>query len=334
MAKKALTYRQSGVNIDEGDRFVEEIRRINPAIGGFGGFMEIPPGIKEPRIVLSTDGVGTKLLVAQELKLFDTIGIDLVAMVVNDIITTGARPLAFLDYYATAKLHRGESGEILRGIAAGCHQAGCELVGGETAELPGVYPRGGFDLAGFGVGVVAKSEVIDGSKTKPGDVVIGIPSSGLHSNGYSLARRVLLKGRSLPRGTKRRDVLEMMLRPTSIYVTPILKLIRKVSVKGIAHITGGGLGGNLSRVLPKGAQAVLHPDRWDRQEIFKLIAKQGPVDEPEMFLVFNMGIGMCVVVSRKDAKDAIKVLRRAMLHAEEIGEVRKGRSGVIIHGVA
>ncbi len=331
--RKTITYRDSGVDIDEGDRFVEELKRINPAIGGFGGYMSIPRGMKDPKLVLSTDGVGSKILIAEELKVYDTIGIDLVAMVVNDIVTTGAKPMAFLDYYAVHKLTRQESSEIIRGIVAGCLQADCELVGGETAELPGVYPKGGFDLAGFGVGVVDRAKIIDGRAVKPGDVIIGMPSSGIHSNGYSLARRVLLEKKTAPRSPSRRAVLEMLLHPTSIYVQPILKLIRKVDVIAIAHITGGGLGGNLVRVLPRGAQAVLYPNRWERQEVFKLIAKQGPVDEKEMYRVFNMGIGMCVVVGKKDAREAIKVLRRSMTHAEEIGEIKKGKTSVVIDGV-
>ncbi|MCC6547256.1 phosphoribosylformylglycinamidine cyclo-ligase [Candidatus Sumerlaeota bacterium] len=328
-----MSYKDSGVDIDEGDRFVADLKKINPSIGGFGGYLSLPAGVKRPKLVLSTDGVGSKILVAQELKILDTIGIDLVAMVVNDIITSGARPMAFLDYYATNKLTRQESSEIIRGIVAGCKQANCQLVGGETAEMPGVYPRGGFDLAGFGVGIVEGSQVIDGRRIKPGDAIIGIASSGVHSNGFSLARKALLEGKKGAKGAKRKAVLEQLLKPTAIYVAPILKLIAKIRVKGIAHITGGGLGGNLVRVLPKSAQAILYPTRWEQQEIFQLIARNGPVSEKEMYNVFNMGIGMCVIVDRKDAKETIKFLRRSMTHAEEIGMIRKGKTGVTIDGV-
>lgn len=330
---KAISYKDSGVDINEGDRFVADLKKINPAIGGFGGFLSIPTGYKSPKLVLSTDGVGSKILVAQELKILDTIGIDLVAMVVNDIITSGAKPLAFLDYYATHKLTRQESSEVIRGIVAGCKQAGCELVGGETAEMPGVYPRGGFDLAGFGVGIVDKTRIIDGRRIKPGDAIIGIASSGVHSNGFSLARKALLDGRKAPKGAKRRAMLELLLRPTAIYVEPIMRLIGKINVKALAHITGGGLGGNLVRVLPKSAHAVLYPSRWERHEIFTAIAQNGPVSEREMYNVFNMGIGMCVVVDRRDARETIKFLRRSMTHAEEIGEIKRGKTSVTIDGV-
>ncbi len=333
MARK-VTYRDAGVDIDAGDAFVEELKRINPAIGGFGGFVPIPKGYEEPVMVLSTDGVGTKLLIAKELRVFDTIGIDLVAMVVNDIVTSGARPLAFLDYYAMDKLRVAESAEIMKGIVAGCAQAGCQLTGGETAELPGIYPKGGFDLAGFAIGVVEKAHAIDGSKVKAGDVVIGLPSSGIHSNGYSLARRVLLDGKKKPRGARRREVLEMMIRPTSIYVKPMLKLLRKVDVHGIAHITGGGLPGNLVRVIPKKLRAVLDPAKWDVPEVFKLIEDQGPVAAAEMYRVFNMGIGMCIVVDRRDAKETLTILRRNSVHALEIGHIEKGPPGVVIEGVS
>lgn len=331
--KKAVTYKEAGVDIDAGDALVEDLKKINPRIGGFGGFISAPRGMKNPQFVLSTDGVGTKLLIAEELKVFHTIGIDLVAMVVNDIITTGARPMAFLDYYAVERLERQKSADVIRGIVEGCKQAGCDLVGGETAELPGIYPKGGFDLAGFGVGVVDKNAIIDGRKVTEGDVVLGLPSSGIHSNGYSLARRVLLDGKNKPKGAKRREVLEQMLVPTAIYVTPLLKLMKKVKVKALAHITGGGLAGNLVRVLPKGVQAIINPDSWEPNPIFRQMEEQGPVAREEMFRVFNMGIGMCVIVARKDAETAVKALRRSMINAFEIGTIRKGRTKVIVKGV-
>jgi phosphoribosylformylglycinamidine cyclo-ligase len=331
MAKK-VTYKQAGVDIDTGDALVENLKKINPGIGGFGGLMALPRGIRNPRLVMSTDGVGTKLLVAEELKIFDTLGIDLVAMVVNDIIALGAKPIAFLDYYATDKLRLKDATDLISGIVEGCRQSGCDLVGGETAELPGLYPKNGFDLAGFGVGVVDNSKVVDGNKVAEGDVVIGLASTGIHSNGYSLARKVLLE-RSNPKGRERKEVLREMLTPTAIYVKPILKLMSKVKVNAIAHITGGGLPGNLVRVLPKGVKAVLDPESWDVPQIFQKIEEQGPVAREEMFKVFNMGIGMCIVVNPRHAMEAVKMLRRAKVQSWEIGVIQKGRRTVKIDGV-
>lgn len=329
MAKKPVTYKDAGVDIGAGDALVEDIRRINPRIGGFGGIVSIPKGYKNPQLVLSTDGVGTKLLVADELEKYDTIGIDLVAMVVNDIVVTGARPIAFLDYYAVEKLDVYRSRQIIRGIAEGCKMAGCELTGGETAELPGIYPRDGYDLAGFAVGVLEQGTAIDGSRIRPGDAVIGLASSGLHSNGYSLARRVLMDKRRF-RGKERNRILEMMLTPTAIYVKPLLKLISKIEVKGFAHITGGGLPGNLVRVLPKGVKAVLDTSAWEPPEVFSLIQENGPVEPEEMHRVFNMGIGMCAVVREKDAAKAVTLLRRAKVHALLIGHIEKGQRKVVL----
>ncbi len=330
---RSLHYKDAGVDIEAGDAFVEEIRRTNPDIGGFSGLLSIPRGYKAPQLVVSTDGVGTKLLVARELHLFDTIGIDLVAMVVNDLLACGAQPFAFLDYYACDELRLGEASEILRGIHAGCAQAGCALVGGETAELPGVYPDGGFDLAGFGVGVVEKGRAISGDKIRPGDVLIGLPSSGIHSNGLSLARRVLLDGKKKLRGARRRAALENLLIPTAIYVKPVLKLLRKIRVKGIAHITGGGIPGNLKRVLPENSRAVVNPNTWTRPEIFDDIAARGPVEQDEMYTVFNMGIGMILVVAEQDVRETVKILRRSLVHAVEIGAIVKGPRGVDIDGI-
>lgn len=332
MSKK-VTYKDSGVDIEAGDALVENIKKINPAIGGFGGFLAIPKGYKNPRLVLSTDGVGTKLLVAEELKVYDTIGIDLVAMVVNDILATGAKPLAFLDYYATDRLDPAQASDVLRGIVDGCKVSGCDLVGGETAELPGIYPKGGFDLAGFGVGVVEQKKIVDGRGIKEGNVIIGLPSSGIHSNGYSLARRVLLEGKKAPKGAERRALLERMLTPTSIYVQPVLKLLKKIKIRGIAHITGGGLGGNVVRILPPDAQAIIEPSAWQVPELFQLIQERGPVEDKEMFRVFNMGIGMCLIVGANDAETAIRSLRRSMINAMPIGHIVKGPAKVVINGV-
>lgn len=326
-----VTYKDAGVDIDAGDALVEKLKKINPSIGGFGGIIPVPSKMKKPRMVLSTDGVGTKLLVAEELGRFDTIGIDLVAMVVNDIITCGARPVAFLDYFATDKLRGDQAAAILAGIGEGCTRAGCDLVGGETAELPGVYPPGGFDLAGFGVGFVEKNGIIDGSRVKVGDVVLGLPSSGVHSNGYSLARQVLL--RKGIRKARRVEFLESLLVPTCIYVKPLLKLIRKVRVKAIAHITGGGLPGNLNRVLPGIVDACLSPQLWEVPPIFREIQERGPVKEAEMYRVFNMGIGMCVVVGHKEAKESLRHLKRSGVEAVTIGRIAKGSGKVLLEGV-
>lgn len=324
--KKPITYKDSGVDISAGDDFVENIKKINPGIGGFGGLVSIPAGFSDPLLVLGTDGVGTKLLIAEELEVYDTIGIDLVAMVVNDIVVSGATPFAFLDYYATAKLQQAQAQAILSGIVEGCRQAGCELTGGETAELPGVYPPGGFDLAGFGVGVVERSQVIDGSRLAPGDRLIGLPSSGIHSNGFSLARRVA-DSISLSEG-ERRKVLKRMLEPTRIYVKPLLELISEFPVKALAHITGGGIGGNLIRVLPEGVSAVIDRQCWTSPEIFGWLADNGPVAEEEMHRVFNMGVGMIAAIDAPRAERAIECLRANGCDAMEIGRIEAGARGV------
>lgn len=329
MANNSVTYKDAGVDIDAGDAFVEEIRKANPKIGGFGGFLKLPKGLSDPQLVLSTDGVGTKLLLAEEAGRFDTIGIDLVAMVVNDIVTTGARPLAFLDYYAVERLDRKRSRAIIKGILDGCRRAGCELNGGETAELPGVYPKDGFDLAGFGVGVVERKKIINGRGVRPGHVVIGMASSGVHSNGYSLARRVAGDKRKF-KGAERERVLKLLLEPTRIYVKPVLKLLSKVSVKALAHITGGGLEGNLPRVLPPVVHAVLDASAWPVPEIFPLLAQKGPVETAEMFRVFNMGIGMTAVVPPKEAGAAVKLLKRSGVEAFVIGRIEKGKGAVVV----
>lgn len=320
-------YRSAGVDIDAGDAFVDMIRKNNPAIGGFGGIVELPRGMRQPRLVVSTDGVGTKLLVADAAKDWSTVGIDLVAMVVNDIVVCGAKPIAFLDYYAVDRLRLERAGEILRGIEEGCRMAGCPLSGGETAELPGVYPKDGYDLAGFGVGVVEKKEIIDGSTVRPGDVLIGMPSSGLHSNGYSLARKVLLSA-----DRPNRNLVREMLTPTIIYVKPVLALIRKVKVKALAHITGGGIPGNLERVLPEGCRAVVDSTTWEPAPIFAKVRETGHIAPDEMFRVFNMGIGMIAVVSKKSVPETLKVLRRRMVPAIPIGQVVEGERGVEVVG--
>ncbi len=334
MAKRAMTYTGAGVDIDAGDELVEHLKKINPAIGGFAGLCPLPRGMKNPRLVASTDGVGTKLLVAQLAGRHETIGIDLVAMVVNDIIVCGARPLFFLDYFATGKLKGDEARQVIQGIVAGCEDAGCPLIGGETAEMPGMYGPGHYDLAGFGVGVVEANEVIDGRGVKPGDLVVGLASTGLHSNGYSLARKALLP--ETPAEAKRAlrksawrggpTLADLMLEPTRIYVRALLDLIGRGWVKAAAHITGGGIEGNLVRVLPAGTAAWIDLDTWTPPSIFELIAERGPVEETEMFKVFNMGVGMIVVTAADNARKLIRRAEAMGQHATVIGWIDEAAS--------
>ncbi len=323
MADKRLTYRDSGVDIDEGDALVERIkplarRTMRPevlaGIGGFGGLFEVPKGYREPVLVVGTDGVGTKLKLAFLAGCHDTVGIDLVAMSVNDVVVCGAEPVVFLDYFATSRLDANEAEQVIRGIAEGCLRAGCALIGGETAELPGFYARGEYDLAGFCVGVVEKSRILDGSRVKAGDAVIGMASSGLHSNGFSLARKVFEKdlGAHLAR-----ELLE----PTRIYVKDCLALRDAVDVHAFAHITGGGLPGNLPRVLPDGHRAALRKASWPVPPIFARIQQAGNLEDAEMLRTFNMGIGMCAIVSRADLPRALGLLAKRGQAAFEIGAV-------------
>src|SRR5438105_12353552 len=301
-----LTYRDSGVDIDEGDALVERIkpharRTMRPevlaGIGGFGGLFEVPRRYDEPVLVVGTDGVGTKLKLAFLAGKHDTVGIDLVAMSVNDVVVCGAEPLVFLDYFATSRLKAAEAEQVIKGIAEGCARAGCSLIGGETAELPGFYQGGEYDLAGFCVGVVEKSRILDGAQVRAGDVVLGLASSGLHSNGFSLARKVLERELTPELA---RDLLE----PTRIYVKDCLALREAVQVHAFAHITGGGLPGNLPRVLPAEHRAVLKRGSWPVPEVFRKLQKAGNVTDGEMLRTFNLGVGMCAVVSRADAARA------------------------------
>jgi phosphoribosylformylglycinamidine cyclo-ligase len=323
MADKGLTYRDSGVDIDEGDALVERIKpharrtarpEVLAGIGGFGGLFEVPKGYRQPVMVVGTDGVGTKLKLAFMAGKHDTVGIDLVAMSVNDVVVCGAEPVVFLDYFATSRLDAAEAEQVIKGIAEGCVRAGCALIGGETAELPGFYSRGEYDLAGFCVGVVEKSRILDGSRVKANDVVIGMASSGLHSNGFSLARKVFEKdlGPQLAR-----ELLE----PTRIYVKDCLSLRDTLDVHAFAHITGGGLPGNLPRMLPGEHRAVLRRRSWPVPPIFDRIQKTGNVSDAEMLRTFNMGIGMCVVVSRVDAPRALELLTKRGQPAFEIGTI-------------
>ncbi len=332
------TYKESGVDIDAGDALVERIKPIAArahraevvsGVGGFGGLFALPAGkYRDPVLVAGTDGVGTKLKIAFALGRHSTIGIDLVAMSVNDVLTTGAEPLFFLDYFATSRLDVEQAAKVIEGIGRGCEIAGCALLGGETAELPGFYRRGEYDLAGFCVGVVERSRIIDGRAVAPGDAVIGLASSGLHSNGYSLARKVLVEEAALPLSSAPpplgRSLADELLEPTRIYANEVLALARTVEVKGLAHITGGGIPGNLPRCLPSGCRAILWEHTWQRSGIFDIIAQQGRVAREEMFSTFNMGLGMIAVVSRGDASSALKVLREQNAQAWEVGRIERG----------
>ena len=310
-------------------------RGVTSGIGGFGALFDVKAaGFKDPILVSGTDGVGTKLSIAIAANKHDTIGIDLVAMGVNDILTQGAAPLFFLDYFVCGKLDVKITEAVVRGIAAGCRQAGCALIGGETAEHPGDFPKGEYDLAGFVVGVLEKKKIIDPAAIVPGDVLIGIPSSGLHSNGYSLARKVLLEhgGLKLSRRIPElgRKLGEELLEPTRIYAQLTKKLFSEFRIKGAAHITGGGITGNLPRVLPTGRHAVIERQSWPVPVIFNLIQKIGAVAQPEMDATFNMGLGLILVVAKKDADRVGATLKRMGEDSFVIGEIRRGSKGATI----
>ncbi|HEU5360143.1 MAG TPA: phosphoribosylformylglycinamidine cyclo-ligase [Candidatus Deferrimicrobiaceae bacterium] len=339
--KKTVTYASAGVDIDEGERMVSLIRPIAATtrrrevlggIGGFAGFFRFPAGrFRDPVLVSGTDGVGTKVKVAAMARRLGTVGIDLVAMCVNDILVHGAEPLFFLDYYATGKLSARDGAEIVSGIAQGCREAGCALLGGETAEMPSVYAPGEFDLAGFAVGAVDRKKIIDGSGVRPGDVLVGLSSSGLHSNGYSLARKVVFEVMH-KRVTSRvpewgATVAEELLRPTRIYVRPVLALARKVRIRGMAHITGGGIPGNVPRTLPQGLTAVVERGTWTVPPVFPTLVAAARLPEKEAYRTFNMGIGMVLIVRPGDADRTLRHFRRAAVPASVIGEVRKGKRG-------
>jgi phosphoribosylformylglycinamidine cyclo-ligase len=329
------TYRDAGVDIDAGDEFVNRIKplvrstfrpEVLTDLGGYGGLFGLQAGkYKEPVLVSGTDGVGTKLKIAFMMDKHDSVGIDLVAMCVNDIAVSGAEPLFFLDYFATGKLSISKAQEVVAGIAEGCRQAGCALIGGETAEMPSFYPEGEYDLAGFAVGVVDRSKIIDGRHIAPGDLVLGLASSGLHSNGYSLARRVLFDQAKLTAASRLseldRSIGEVLLTPTRIYAKQILALLEQFPIKGIAHITGGGITENLPRVFPKGVRARITRKSWPVPPIFDVIGRLGQVDRDEMYRVFNMGIGLILVVPRDSVAG---VLDRAALLGDQgwpIGEI-------------
>jgi len=329
--KKSITYKKAGVDINKADRLIRDIKGlvrttavkgVVGGIGGFGGLFDPKlTGIKDPLLVASTDGVGTKLKVAQLAGRHDTVGIDLVAMCVNDIVCSGARPAFFLDYFASGKLEGKVWKDVVKGVVKGCRAAGCALLGGETAELPGMYKKGEYDLAGFAVGLVDRKKVIDGKKIKAGDAVLGLASSGLHSNGYSLVRKVVpasqLKKKS-----------GMFLEPTAIYAKPVMGLSGKIKIKGIANITGGGFYDNIPRVLPAGLRAVIRKGSWDIPEVFGALTRRSGLGEKELYRTFNMGIGMVLVVSPKDAVKARAILSKEHgLKSWVIGLVAGGKKG-------
>jgi phosphoribosylformylglycinamidine cyclo-ligase len=333
----ALTYRDAGVDIDAGDALVERIkpaakRTMRPevlaGIGGFGALFEISKKYREPVLVSGTDGVGTKLKLAFQLNRHDTIGQDLVAMSVNDILVQGAEPLFFLDYFACGKLDVNVAAQVVEGIARGCELAGCALIGGETAEMPGMYPEGEYDLAGFAVGAVEKSAIIDGSTIRPGDVVLGLGSSGAHSNGYSLIRRILERSKpDLAADFHGQPLAAAVLAPTRIYVKPLLALMQALPVKGLAHITGGGLLDNVPRILAPGLTAVLDRRHWPLPPLFQWLQREGNVADGEMHRVFNCGIGMVVVVAPEHERHAVELLSAAGEHVYVVGRIEAAQPG-------
>ena len=332
-----LTYKDAGVDMQAGDSLVEAIkpmakRTMRPGvlagIGGFGALFELPKGFREPVLVSGTDGVGTKLRLAFEWNIHHTVGIDLVAMSANDILVQGAEPLYFLDYFACGKLDVKTAASVVGGIATGCEQAGCALIGGETAEMPGMYPDGEYDLAGFAVGVVEKSEILDGSKVTLGDVILGLASNGIHSNGFSLVRKILERAQpDLNQLCDGIPLREAIMAPTRMYVKPVLELIKKIPVHALAHITGGGLVENIPRVMPEGLTAELQRTSWPESELFKWLQDNGQVPFDEMNRVFNCGIGMVVVLPASKAGAALDLLNSLGEKAYQIGVVRESAVG-------
>jgi phosphoribosylformylglycinamidine cyclo-ligase len=335
-----LTYRDAGVDIDAGDALVDRIKpivrrtqrpEVLAGVGGFGALVGLPQRYREPVLVSGTDGVGTKLRLAIDTGRHDRIGIDLVAMCVNDVAVQGAEPLFFLDYYATGKLSVDVAESVITGIAEGCLQAGCALVGGETAEMPGMYHGNDYDLAGFCVGVVERSEIIDGSRVKAGDAVIGLASSGVHSNGYSLVRKLIeVAGANEKTMLAGKPLFDRLLEPTRIYAKNMLKLAAAVPVSGYAHITGGGLTDNIPRVLPDGLEAHLLRSHWHHDPVFDWLAETGRIEPAEMHRTFNCGIGMVVLLPQAHVAQALELLRTQGEQATVIGTIRPGNSGVVI----
>jgi len=330
-SKKIISYKDAGVDIIAGDQLVEKIKPfakktmrngVLAGLGGFGSMFEIPKNYKNPVLVSGTDGVGTKLKLAFETNNHKTIGQDLVAMCVNDILVQGAEPLFFLDYYACGKLSVSQATDVIKGIADGCQIAGCALVGGETAEMPGMYNEGEYDLAGFSVGIVEKQNIIDGSKVKSGDTVIGLPSSGPHSNGYSLIRRLLKETKTnLNDSFDDKTFADVLLAPTKIYVKPLLNLIKKLEVKALAHITGGGLTENIPRVLPPHLAVEINLSSWQKPNIFSWLQTAGNLTDQEMFKTFNCGIGMILILSQENKAQAFEILKLMDQESIELGMV-------------
>ena len=334
---REFSYKDSGVDIEKGDAFIDAIKpmvestfrpEVLTKIGGFAGCVSLNlERYKKPILVSSTDGVGTKLKIAFLMDRHDTVGIDLVAMCVNDILVNGAKPLFFLDYLATSQLDPERGKKIVEGMVKGCIEAECSLIGGETAEMPGFYKKGEYDLAGFTVGIVEDAQLIDGSSVAIGDKLIGIASSGLHSNGYSLVRKVLLDHHKMDLGQRVEEIGailgEELLRPTKIYVKTVLNLIRDFNIKGIAHITGGGIPGNLPRIIPKGCKAIVHKGAWDISPIFSFLKEKGKISDDEMLNTFNNGIGMIIIVRPKESEDVLKRLHSLGEKASVIGEIGK-----------
>jgi phosphoribosylformylglycinamidine cyclo-ligase len=333
----SISYRDAGVDIEAGDALVEQIkpyakRTMRPevlgGIGGFGSLFAVPKKFKEPILVSGTDGVGTKLKLAFELNKHDTVGIDLVAMSVNDILVQGAEPLFFLDYFACGKLEVGVAAQVIKGIAQGCEQSGCALVGGETAEMPGMYPAGEYDLAGFAVGCADKANLIDGTSIAAGDIVLGLASSGAHSNGYSLIRKLIEKsGIDFESDFHGRKFKDVVMEPTRIYVKSLLKLIEALPVKGMAHITGGGITENIPRVLPAGLTAEIKASGWQLPPLFQWLQVQGNIVPSELYKTFNCGIGMAVIVAKEHVAQARQLLDASGETVFEIGHVRTQNAG-------
>lgn len=327
MSKKKITYKTSGVDIDKADGLIKatkalinttRIKGSMDSVGGFGGFFDLKKtGIKDPLLVASTDGVGTKLKIAQMIGNHNTVGIDLVAMCVNDIICTGAKPLFFLDYIAIGHLSKKIWTEVIKGIIKGCKESECALLGGETAEMPGMYSEGEYDLAGFSVGVVDRKKAIDNKKIKSGDVILGLASSGFHSNGYSLVRKIFTKD-------EMKKHSKLILEATKLYVKPVLGLMCKTKVKGIANITGGGFYDNIPRILPGKVKAVIHKKTWPEPKVYKLVREKVKIEEKELYRTFNMGIGMILIMSKIEAIKSQKYLKKEhRLNSYIIGEIEK-----------
>jgi phosphoribosylformylglycinamidine cyclo-ligase len=335
-----LSYKDAGVDIDAGDALVDRIKPLArktmregvlAGIGGFGALFEVPKRYKEPVLVSGTDGVGTKLKLAFEWNMHDTVGIDLVAMSVNDVLVQGAEPLFFLDYFACGKLDVDTAAAVVGGIARGCELSGCALIGGETAEMPGMYPAGEYDLAGFAVGAVEKSLILTGQNVEPGDVVLGLASAGVHSNGFSLVRKVIERaGNALPATLDGKPFREAVMAPTRLYVKPVLAALAKHPIKALAHITGGGLLENIPRVLPEGTAALLRKGSWPQSELFAWLQKVAGIDDIEMNRTFNNGIGMVVVIDAAEAAACAATLRSEGETVHEIGMIAERGSGAAV----